>query len=81
MEFPKTTEMEDRICYEEGFRILGELRKKYSNNNMRDLDIVLNSLCCALIRLFKLNSRPEDAEACAELVQKIILKNLKNDKN
>lgn len=77
MEFPKTTEMEDRLAHDEGLRIFGELRKKYSNNSVHDLDIVLNSLCYALVRLFKLNTLQDDADNCTELVKKILLKNLK----
>lgn len=79
MEFPNTTKEEDIICSEEGLKLFSYLRKKYSNENVRDLDIVLNSLCYGLIRLFQLNSRKEDAEICAELVKKIILKNLKKN--
>lgn len=78
MEFPKLTEMENKIAFDEAFRIFGELRKKYSNNNPHDLDIVLNSLCFALVRLFKLNCRKEDAEGCAELVKQVLLDNLKD---
>jgi|HubBroStandDraft_1064217.scaffolds.fasta_scaffold146566_3 hypothetical protein len=44
MEFPKTAKEKDRICNEEVFRIFEELRKKYSKDNNRGLDIVLNSL-------------------------------------
>ena len=77
MEFPKTTKEEDKICYEEGFRIFGELRKKYSNNNVRDLDIVLNSLCAALARLTEINVRPADHQTFIGLIAQILTKNLK----
>jgi len=79
MEFPKTTKEEDKICYQEGLRIFAELRKRYSNDNCRDLDIVLNSICCALVRLFSLNVRKEDYESCGELVRQTIVKNLKEN--
>lgn len=36
MDFPKTTKEEDEIAFQEGLRIFGELRKNYSNNNIRD---------------------------------------------
>jgi hypothetical protein len=77
LELPKTTELEDRIASEEGMRIFAELRKRYSNNSIRDLDIVLNSLCAALIRLAKLNTSKEDADFFGELIKNIIVKNLK----
>lgn len=78
MEFPNTTSEEDKISYQEGFRIFGELRKKYSNQNIRDLDIVLNSLCFAIVRLGKLNTIKGDEEAFSDLVKQIILKNMKD---
>lgn len=68
---------EDKICFQEGLRIFSELRKKYSNKNIRDLDIVLNSLCFALTRLGQFNTHPSDYENYAQLVKQIILKNLK----
>lgn len=77
MELPKITEEEDKISYEEGVAIFAVLRKKYSNNRIRDLDIVLNSLCCALVQLAKLNTHPSDAERFGELIKKIIVQNLK----
>lgn len=80
MEFPKTTAEEDNIAEAEGFRIFGELRKRYSNENMRDLDIVLNSLCSALVRLGHLSTRKEDKVAFLSLINKIISENLWMDK-
>jgi hypothetical protein len=77
MEFPDTTKEEDKISEDEAFRIFGELRKRYCNENCRDLDIVLNSLCFALVRLFELNTNKVDAERCGELVKNIVVKNLK----
>lgn len=78
MEFPLTTKEEDKIANDEAFRIYGELRKKYPESSVRDFDIILNSLCFALCRQFKLHSMKEDAEHCAELVKQIIYKNLKD---
>ena len=77
MEFPNTTPKEDEICFREGFRIFGELRKKYSNENVRDLDIVLNSLCCALVRLANFNVSKEDYGSFILLVTSILEKNLR----
>lgn len=79
MEFPQTTKEEDDIAEAEGFRIFGELRKRYSNDNMRDMDIVLNSLCCALIRLGHLSTRKEDKIGYLSLINQIINQNLWTD--
>lgn len=76
MEHPKTTSEEDKIAEQEGYRIFGELRKKHSNNNIHDLDIVLNSLCAALTRLAHLNTRPDDYHNFIKLVSGILMKNL-----
>jgi hypothetical protein len=76
MDFPDITEEENKISLEEGLRIFGELRKKYSNKNIKDLDIVLNSICCALTRLTALNVRKQDYETFAEIIKSIILRNL-----
>lgn len=78
MEFPHTNPGENLIASQEGFRIFSELRKKYSNENIRDLDIVLNSLCFAIIRLGKLNTMKGDEENFCNLVNQIILKNMKD---
>ena len=76
MEFPKTTEEEDKIAEGEGFRIMADLRKRYSNDNVRDLDIVLNSLCAALVRLGHLSTRKQDKIGFLSLINSIISQNL-----
>ena len=81
MEFPKTTKEEDKIAFDEGLRIFGELRKRYSNESIRDLDIVLNSLCTALVRLTILNVTPKDYESFVDLIHAIILGNLKRERD
>ena len=50
MEIPITKE-ETRIANEESLYLFGYLRKKYANENTKDLDIILNSLVFALLRL------------------------------
>jgi hypothetical protein len=76
--FPKTTPEEDAISTQEGLRIFGELRKKYSNNNIRDLDIVLNSLVAALVYLAYYNVGKTDIEVFGDLIRKIFVENAKN---
>lgn len=73
---PGLTKEENEMCMQEGLRIVGELRKKYSNNNIRYLDIVLNSLCYALIRLTKLNVVKYDYSKFAAIIHHIIERNL-----
>jgi hypothetical protein len=77
MEFPKTTKKEDQTAWKEGLRIYGELRKRYGNESVSHLDIILNSLCFSIVRLFALHSHKIDAEASSELVKQIVSKNLK----
>lgn len=79
MESIECTEEENEISSQEGLRIFGELRKKYCNNSVRDLDIVLNSLCCALVRLGKLNTGKGDENNFASLIHRIILDNMLKD--
>jgi hypothetical protein len=81
MKFPEITNEENEICNREGCEIFANLRKKYSNDTNQDLDIILNSLCFALVRLFKLNSLQEDAEKCSELIKSIVYENLKSPKS
>lgn len=76
MEFPKTTKREDDVAFQEGLRIFGELKKKYCNESTSDLDIVLNALCAALIRLAELNIREKDHVSFVALVNTVLMKNL-----
>lgn len=64
------TEDENKICNEEGAYLFGYLRKKYANENCRDLDICLNSLCFALLRLIDRYVPQDDKEL---FVKKIIM--------
>ena len=77
MEFPETTQEENSIAFQEGFRIYGELRKRYPNNNVTDLDIILNSLCAALIRMCELNTHKKDQKNYVPLIHKILTNNLR----
>lgn len=75
--YPKTTKDEDKIATEEGIKIFSELRKKYSNENIRDLDIVLNSLIFALVQLAYCNVGEKDAERFGDLIRDVFVVNLK----
>lgn len=77
MELPETIEDKDRIASEEGFRIFVDIRKKFNNNSERDLDMVLNSICAALVQLFNLTAIKNKPESCVELIKKIIINNIK----
>jgi len=69
------TQNENNAANEEGAYIFGYLRKKYANNNVSHLDICLNSICFALLRLMKNFVEPKDHEL---FIDKIIVKILKN---
>lgn len=81
MDFPKTTKEEDRIAYEEGVSIFGQIRTKYPDQSLHHLDIILNSLCMALVQQAYTSVGPKDWDAYAELVFKIVKNNLNAIKN
>lgn len=76
MEFPSTNKEEDNIAEEESFRIVEDLIKKYSNNNIRDLDIILNTLCACLVRIAYLNCGKNNYGKFSELCKQVIDTNL-----
>jgi len=71
------TKEENEIANEESLYIYGYLRKKYCNENVKDLDIVLNSLCFALCRLIQTNVGKKDAPAMIEIINKILTEECK----
>ena len=68
---------ESKIANEESLYIYGYLRKKYCNDNIKDLDIVLNSLCFALCRLIQTHVGKKDASAMIEIINKILIEECK----
>lgn len=77
-EIPITNE-ETEIAQGESLYIYGYLKKKYCNENMKDLDIILNSLCFSLLRLMNQNIDKNDHKYFIELIIKILKKNIKDD--
>jgi hypothetical protein len=71
------TKDETEIANDEARYIFGYLRKKYCNDSTSDLDIVLNSLCFALLRLIKLSVAPDDHEAMVKIITDILMKEVK----
>lgn len=69
----KITEEEKKISYEEGMFIYGYLRKKYCNENVKDLDIVLNSLCCALCRLIEMHVKQGEEPRLISLINNSLM--------
>ncbi len=47
----RISEEENKISNEESIYIWGYLRRKYCNDTIKDRDIILNSLCFALVNL------------------------------
>lgn len=76
MDFLTILKEEDTLCHEESLRIIGELRKKYSNDSIKDLDIIFNILCFSLCRLAELNVAPKDYNYFIQLVANIMQKKL-----
>lgn len=73
------TNQETEIAQGESLYIYGYLKKKFCNENTKDLDIVLNSLCFSLLRLMKANVSKEDRKYFIEIIIKILNKNIKDD--
>lgn len=70
----KITKEEDEICNEESRYLYGYLRKKYCNDNVHDLDIILNSLCFSILRLAKIHVDDKDRKYFFEKIVFRILK-------
>ena len=79
MEQIPITKDECKIANEEGAYLFGYLRKKYCNDNIHDLDIVLNSLCFALLRMMHSNVRPKDRPMMIGIINKVLEEGILED--
>lgn len=68
------TDIEKQTANKEALYLFGYLRKKYCNENISDLDIILNSLCFALLRLIYSNVEKKDRQYFLESIVFEILK-------
>lgn len=79
------TKEENEIAEKESIFIFGYLRKKYCNNSISDLDIILNSLIFSLGRLIISHVSSKDYSRMVELINTSLLSLLKeveeNEKN
>lgn len=75
--FSETYAEVNNIVKEEGSRIFKELRKKYSNDSTRDLNIILNTLCYSLIISAKKIFDEKDYGLFIELVKEALDENLR----
>jgi len=75
VDFPETPDDLNKICIGEGMRIFNELRLKYFENTTADLDVVLNSLCFALLCLRATHTNKEHYSNFNTLVKQILDKN------
>lgn len=75
-DLPETSKEVDLLAGSEAFKIYGYLKNKYPESTVRDFDIIMNSLCCALVRHGVLNTDPMDNENYSEICKQIILKNI-----
>jgi len=74
MEIP-ITKRETEISNEESVYLYGYLRKKYCNEDISHLDICLNSLCFALLRLMHDYVPPKDRKIFADKIIRSIIEN------
>lgn len=75
MQLIPITKEEDKKANEESIYLYGYLRKKYCNENVSDLDIILNSLCFSILRLIHHHVSDSEREV---MIDKIIIPILKN---
>jgi len=61
---------------ENGQKIYLQLREKYPNNTVEDLDNILNSLCTAMLFLVLNNVEHSDRKNFLQLIWKILNKNI-----
>lgn len=74
------TQEETSISNEEAIYLFGYLRKKYLNiESCSGLDIILNSLSFALLRLIHFYVRAEDHDRMVEIINIILKKGIKKD--
>lgn len=79
MEKIEITEKERDIANEEAMYLYGYLRKKYANENCQDLDILLNSLCFALLRMILMHVNPSDYISMVKIINTILMEEIKKD--
>ena len=73
MKVPITKE-ENEIANEEALYLYSYLRKKYANESIKDLDIILNSICLSLKRLIINYVPKEEREMFIDKIEVCILK-------
>ncbi len=64
------------IIKQEGVRIYNELLAKYPEKTVEHKDILLNSLCFALVHLLKLDVSADDHPIALQLIHKVLSNNL-----
>lgn len=74
MENISITKEEEEIANREAIYLYGYLRKKYANDTVKDLDIIMNSLCFALCKLIEHHVKPTEAKYLIEIINNIITK-------
>ncbi len=79
MEMIKITEEETDISNQEARYIYGYLRKKYCNDSVHDLDVVLNSLCFSLLRMIHMHVEPRDRMAMVGIINQILQNGIQKD--
>jgi hypothetical protein len=69
-------DLDDPIFLQEGKHIYQMLREKYPESTDEHLDIIINSLCAAIVIVGKSHVRPDNREKFCQLIENIINKNL-----
>lgn len=76
MEFSQMNESQSEDVNILGMKIYKQLREDYPEHDSKNFDLILNSLCAALIFLMRHNIEEENRKIIVSLVNEILNKNL-----
>lgn len=75
--FGPISDNDNKTASDLGLDIFLNLRNKYPEDTVKDLDIILNSLCAALILLIKNRVDESNHLAMVQLIHKILSHNVR----
>lgn len=74
--FGAIPEEENAKALEEGIRIYKELSVKYKTNSNASLDMIMNSLCAAMICFVRDNVKSDNHPVILQVIHKILSSNV-----
>lgn len=79
--FQPATEEDNTLYMKEGLRVYEDLRERYPNQDVEDLDKIFNSLCAALVMLALRNVKYDNYLIFLQLMYKSCSNNLMRKSN